>query len=186
MTDWLRRAGSGRDADGFSVVWSIAEGRRGRRWREVRGRDDRALSSLLLETNPAGQFAHLELGTPSGLLTLHPERDGTLHGNVITPEGVEHVSGHAWDANGIVLVEGSTICQAAAAELLGRAAPVWSSASVPSVTIGPKTLWLDDFYPIRVERVTAAKWRFGDREPIRIDDRGLPILDEGETWPLEE
>ncbi len=185
MPDWLRRAGRGRDAESWWVTWSVAEGRRGRRWREVRYRDDSVVSSLLLETGSDGRFTHLELGTPSGLMTLHPEADGTLHGNVIVSDGIEHVAGEPWDADGIVLLEGSTICQVAAAELLRRAAAVWSSTSVPGVVFGPLTLQ-PEFGPIRVERVAAAKWRFGDREPLRVDDHGLPVLDEGKSWPLEE
>lgn len=186
MPDRLRRAGRGRDADGWWVIWSVAEGKRGRRWREVRSRDDDFATSLLLETGPDARFAHLELGTPSGLMTLHPEGDGTLHGNAVVSDGVEHVRGRAWDADGIMLVEGSTICLAAAAELLKRSTLPWTSVSVRSVTIGPGTLLLDDSVPIRVERLTTGEWRFGDREPIRLDGEGLPLLDEGEIWPLEE
>jgi hypothetical protein len=184
--DWLRRAGRGRDTEGWWVIWSVAEGKRGRRWREVRRRDIVVASSLLLETGPDGRFSHLDLSTSAGLMTLHPETDGTLHGNVIGPEGVEHVRGRAWDADGIVLLEGSTICKVAAADLLQRWIQVWSSASVPSVTIGPQTLWLDDFVPTRVERLSASQWRFGRGEPLRVDERGLPLLEEGEIWPLEE
>jgi hypothetical protein len=184
--DWLRRAGRGRDTEGWWVIWSVAEGKRGRRWREVRCRDTVVASSLLLETDPDGRFSHLELSTPGGLMTLHPEPEGKLHGNVVILDGVEHVRGRAWDADGIVLLEGSTICRVAAADLLQRSMAPWSSASVPSVSIGPLTLWLDDQAPTRVERLSASDWRFGTGEPLRVDERGLPLLAEGEIWPLEE
>ena len=92
----LRRAGRGRVADGTDVTWSVAEGRRGRRWREVRTREEGIVARLLLETDPDGRFAHLELSTAAGLLTLHPEGDGTLHGNAVTADGVEHVVGVPW------------------------------------------------------------------------------------------
>src|SRR6185503_20526967 len=108
-------------------------GRRGRRWREVvrvgQGRQG-LRHSLLLESDPEGRFAHLELATDVGLLTLHPESDGSLHGNAIVDHGeahlrdatgVEHVRGLPWPADGIALVEGSLICQLAGiASLAGR------------------------------------------------------------------
>jgi hypothetical protein len=184
MTDRLRRAGSGLDAEGLWVVWSVAEGKRGRRWREVRSHDSGVASSLLLETDPEGRFTHLELSTSAGLLTLHPEDDGTLHGNLVTPKGVEHVRGLRWDAERLVLLEGSIVCQAAAAELLRGRSAFGSSESRPAVVV-PRTLRLEAAQ-VHVERITGAEWRFGDRPPIRLDDRGLPQLHEGESWPLEE
>ena len=88
MADWLRQAGHGRAPDGSIVTWSVAEGRRGRRWREVVRAGEGIRSSLLLELDPDGRFSHLELSTAAGLLTLHPEPDGTLHGNAVTAEGI--------------------------------------------------------------------------------------------------
>ena len=96
MTDLVRRAGAGRAVDGTDVVWSVAEGRKGRRWREVRSRDGVVVSSLLLESFTDRRFAHLELSTAAGLLTLHPESDGTLHGNAVLTDGVDHIVGLAW------------------------------------------------------------------------------------------
>ena len=55
-------------------------------------------SSLLLELDPDGRFSHLELSTAAGLLTLHPEGDGTIHGNAVTTAGLTHVIGLPWDA----------------------------------------------------------------------------------------
>ena len=97
----LRVGGRGAGADGVEVVWSVAEGSRGRRWREARSTAAGIKTSLLLETDPSGLFAHLELSTPTGLLTLHPETDGSLHGHAVVGErgeelGVEHVVGLAW------------------------------------------------------------------------------------------
>jgi hypothetical protein len=66
VADLVRRAGTGRFVDGSDVVWSVAEGQKGRRWREVRSRDGIVLSSLLLETFPDRGFAHLELSTAAG------------------------------------------------------------------------------------------------------------------------
>jgi hypothetical protein len=183
VTAALRFGGRGQGADGASVVWSVAEGRRGRRWREVRNSGHAVAASLLLETDAAGRFAHLELSPPSGLLTLHPESDGTLHGHAIVSDGVEHVEGLAWDADGLVMLEGSTICRLAAVACLADVIGVGASQAHLAAVI-PPTLWLD-IKPIRIERIDAASWRFGDEEPFTVDARGLPILRGGEIWPLE-
>jgi hypothetical protein len=180
----LRVGGRGQGADGASVVWSVAEGSRGRRWREVRNAGHAVASSLLLETDPAGQFAHLELSTPSGLLTLHPEGDGTLHGHAIVSDGVEHVAGLAWDADGIVLLDGSTVCRLAAVGGLAETLTSGTSRGQLAVII-PATLWLE-VKPIRIERIDATTWRFGAEDPFAVDRDGLPVLRGGEIWPLED
>jgi hypothetical protein len=166
VTDWLRRAGRGIDADGAVVTWSLAEGRRGRRWRESRVRGEAILSSLLFETGPDGRFTHLELSTPAGLLTLHPEGDGTIHGNTVTDGGVGHVVGLPWDADGVVLVEGSSVTAAAA-------------VAVPSGP-GPATvlrIGLDLACSVGPEPAGAV--------PREADAEGLPRLADGRSWPLE-
>ena len=179
----LRVGGRGQGADGASVVWSLAEGTKGRRWREVRNVGGGVATSLLLETDPAGRFSHLELATPSALLTLHPEGDGTLHGHAIVSDGVEHVAGLAWDADGIVLLDGSTVCRLAAAAALAPAVVAGSSRGHLAAIV-PSTLWLE-VKPIRVERIDDATWKFGAEEPFVLDRRGLPVLRGGEIWPLE-
>jgi hypothetical protein len=179
----LRVGGRGQGADGASVIWSVAEGGGGRRWREVRNAGQAVASSLLLETDPAGRFAHLELSTPSGLLTLHPEADGTLHGHAVVSDGIEHVRGLAWDADAIPLLEGSTVCRAAAIQVLDETLEPFSSRAHLAAVI-PPTLWLE-VKPVRIERVDADTWRFGAEEPFAVDRRGLPVLRGGEIWPLE-
>lgn len=179
----FRFGGRGLGADGASVVWSVAEGRRGRRWREVRNVGGGVASSLLLETGLDGQFSHLELATPSGLLTLHPEADGTLHGHAIVSDGIEHIEGLAWDADAIVLLDGSTVCRLAAAGSLANGVAVGASKAHLAAVI-PATLWLE-VKPIRVERIAERHWRFGADEPFTVDGRGLPELRGGEIWPLE-
>lgn len=158
----VRRAGRGRTRDGSIVTWSVSEGRRGRRWREVVTRDGSVVLSLLLETDPDHRFSHLELSTAAGLLTLHPEGDGTLHGNVVLADGIEHVRGLPWDPDAVVLVEGSP--GSAAAASLG------AKNSVPCVRI-------------RLDLTM----EFGRLEngDVAQTEEGLPILEEGERWPLE-
>jgi hypothetical protein len=165
MPDWLRRAGSGRGPGGSQVVWSVAEGRRGRRWREVVIASDGGIrSSLLLELDPAGRFSHLELSTAAGLLTLHPERDGTLHGNAVTAAGVAHVRGEPWQPDSAIALEGSWICAAASRRPDGS----WP-ASV-----------------LRVGLDLSMATEPAGFDPSQVDADGLPALDGGTTWPLEE
>ena len=38
---------------------------------------------------------------------------------------------------------------------------------------------------IRIERLMATRWQVGEGSPVEIDEAGLPVLDGGETWPLE-
>jgi hypothetical protein len=124
------------------------------------------ISSLLLETDPERRFAHIELATAAGLLTLHPEADGTLHGNIVAATGIRHVIGRPWPAGAMLDVEGSAIAAAAAA----WSARTADGAAEPTVTA---TLGLD----LVVGAPASAS--------IAIDDHGLPLLADGASWPLE-
>lgn len=89
----LRRGGVLPAGDGARVLWSVAEGRRGRRWRFSRTDATGAGLSALLEVDPAGSHRRLEVTAPAGLLTLHPEPDqSSAHGNVVTPAGIRHLA----------------------------------------------------------------------------------------------
>jgi hypothetical protein len=167
----VRLGGRGTLRDGSRVVWSVAEGRRGRRWREVHTAADGAvISSLLLETDADGRFSHTELSTAAGLLTLHPESDGTLHGNLVTDAGVNHVRGVPWDPDGAVLLLESLVAAAVAAAAARRI-----GGPIPRVVfIDP-----DDLHILEGTNVERA-W-----DGV-IDVHGLPILADSETWPLEE
>jgi hypothetical protein len=174
MADLVRRAGSGRFVDGSDVIWSVAEGQKGRRWREVRSKAGVVESSLLLETFPDRRFAHLELSTAAGLLTLHPEGDGTLHGNVVTATGVWHVTGLPWPAGSAVVVDGSAVSIAAAAWFLALDhSPTEPSNRRAVVMIDPSL------------GVKAASIPADGLSHDRIDADGLPILENGQSWPLE-
>jgi hypothetical protein len=184
VSDLVRRAGRGPDATGALVVWSVAEGRRGRRWREVRSvAGGGVVSSLLLETDPGGRFSHAELGTEAGLLTLHPEDDGTIHGNVVTADGVEHVSGLPWSPDAVLLVEGSTIAATALAHGLRHTVAAETSVSRPAVFVdlGLAVRAAD----ISIERVSEDAWRLGSTGDVAVDDDGLPLLAGARIWPLE-
>lgn len=162
----------------------MAEGRHGRRWREAIVGPGGLRHSLLLETSPEGRFSHLELSTPAGLLTLHPETDGTLHGNVIETGGIRHVVGLPWDGGGVVDVEGSAVAGAACARLLGGEVPAGGSARRAVLRITAELLITTG--PGIVERVDEATWRIAGGAPCRVDTTGLPTLPDAETWPLEQ
>ena len=162
----------------------MAEGRRGRRWREAIVGPGGLRHSLLLEAAPDGRFSHLELSTPAGLLTLHPEADGTLHGNVIETGGIRHVVGLPWDLGGVVDVEGSVVAAAACARMLSDAVPAGGSIRRAVLRITVELLITTG--PGAVDRVDEETWRIAGGPPCRIDAAGLPVLPDAESWPLEQ
>lgn len=184
MTSPARRAGRGRLANFGSVIWSVAEGSRGRRWREVR-RDGRGVvvGSLLYETHPDGRFAHTELATGRGLLTLHPEPDATLHGHVVGDGGIRHIRGLAWPDPSILIVEGSPTSTAAAIGMF-RGAAAGADIDVTVVRVDPD-LELSSAHEI-VHRSPDGGWRIGTDAPISLDSDGLPRFAGAQSWPLEE
>lgn len=179
----VRRAGAGLIEGGDRVTWSVAEGSRGRRWREAVVGEQGLRHVLLLETDPAGRFTHLELATPAGLLTLHPEDDDTLHGNAIDAGGLRHVTGLPWDAGGVVLLAGSPVARAAVAFLLRTVLAPGVSTAREAVLLGP------DLQPalrrVQVTRTDADRWRTNDDAAFRVDADCLPILADGATWAME-
>ena len=183
MTAPTRLAGWGRGADGTVVTWTVAEGRKGRRWREVVARGTDVVHSLLLETDPTGRFSHLELARVDGLWTFHPEGDGTLHGNHVSPDGgVRHIAGLAFAGDDVLLVHGSAVSRAAIAWRHARAEP--RLLPVAGVVIHPDGT-LEERPDIRVESLTEWRWQVGDEGPVEIDAAGVPVLDVGQIWPLE-
>jgi hypothetical protein len=179
----VRRSGIGLTEVGERVTWSVAEGRRGRRWREAAVGERGLRHVLLLETDPDGRFAHLELATPAGLLTLHPEGDGTVHGNVVHPAGVRHVIGLPWPGDGGIVVSGSPVANAALALRLRSALAPGASTTVTVLVVG------SDLDPApgqaRIARLGADRWQVGGDAPFIVDAAFLPILGEGAAWPME-
>jgi hypothetical protein len=186
MSGPTRAAGSGIAADGSQVTWTVAEGRRGRRWREVVSRDDAILHALLLETAPGGRFSHLELARSDGLWTFHPEEDGTLHGNHVGRGDVDvrHVAGWPFAADDVLLIEDSVIGLAAIAWSRHESLAVGSSLEVPAVFIAGDGA-LEPVSALRVERLSVVHWRVGEGSPFDLDGAGLPVLDHGVQHPLE-
>lgn len=183
MSRLLRVGGRGSTPAGRSIIWSVAEGSRGRRYREVRRAGEGIAHSLLLETGPDGRFSHLELSTPSGLLTLHPEPDGTLHGHAIVSDGIEHIAGLEWEPDALIAIEDSVVCLMAAAHLLRPSLAPGTSLARHAAWI-PSTLWVE-IRPVRVGRGRGGRWQLGSDGEIEIDQTGAPLLTGGETWPLD-
>lgn len=168
MTDWLRRAGRGRLPDGRTLLWSVAEGRRGRRWRSsTLDADGHVVLVLLLEMDVQGRFARLEVTTRSGLLTLHPEPGGSrVDGNVVHPDGVRPIA-VPWGPGHVLRVADSPI-----PEILTRRVAVDGEAPSSILAIDA-SLALTALSPL------------GEGSGPVADPRGVPILDGAREWDLE-
>jgi hypothetical protein len=141
---------------------------------------------LLYETRADRRFAHLELASAAGLVSLHPETDGTLHGNHVDPAGarVDHVVGLPFWAGHQLLVEGSIVASAAVAWGLIDEVAVGAVIERPAVT----QLAMGGLRPapaVRIERLTATEWRIADGPVLRLHPDGWPELADGGTAPLE-
>jgi hypothetical protein len=159
-SSWLRRAGTGRLADGSLVTWSVAEGGKGRRWRWTVLDPDSGLDHVaLLELDREGRFARLELETTAGMLTLHPGADRmSAHGNVVRLDGVEPIA-IDWSDGMTVAIEGDPF---------GSAVAGWRGRGW---VVGPDLV-------LRRE----------DERQIptpELDGRGVPPLLDAREWPLE-
>lgn len=187
MTAFLRRAGRGRLADGSILIWSVAEGRHGRRWRAHSTKDGSITHALLLEVGLDGRPARLELTTPGGMLTLHPESTGaTLHGNVVTAEGMRHLA-FGWGPDHELEVDGRPLASALTAHRLAGSTPAGEGRDVRVVAIAADLSIREGTR--RFTRVSATDWRIeGNGEPrsLAVDERGIPLgLADAEEWPLE-
>ncbi len=148
---------------------------------------------LLLELDMGARFARLELTTRHGLLTLHPDPDGRVHGNVVGPDGVRHVSMPWSEAHLLVLAEEPIGLEAIRpAVAAARSAPAEAHASAGQ---GGAIVVDDRLEPARV----TLSWQVQPDAGIRFvigPGEGLLVLappraervvtlDGGEEWPLE-
>jgi hypothetical protein len=184
----IRTGGRARTIDGATVVWSRADGARGTRWREALQRDGQLTRSVLVEASPDGRVGRLEVATVAGLLTLHPGADGaTLHGNVVTPAGVRHLS-FPWGPDHDILLLGSPAVASITLSRLRAEVPVGE-------TIEMELLFIDDALaprPMswRILRESESGWdvrqpESGQVRRLTLDPSGYPVLAEAEVWPLE-
>jgi hypothetical protein len=186
---WIRRAGRARLEDGSELLWSLAEGGRGRRWRATTTLEGRINHALLLEIDLAGRPARLELTTEAGMLTLHPEADGrSIHGNVVHRGGVRPLA-LGWGPDHDLEVVDRPLVTAVMLRRLGPTVRVGEGETVPVLAI-------DRSLAVRpgtrlVRRLADRRWIVADlaaaREmAIELDPDGLPQLGpSADSWPLE-
>ena len=187
MTTFLRRAGTALLADGALLVWSVAEGTRGRRWRAMSTAGGTITHALLLEVDLSGRPARLELTTPTGLLTLHPEPDASsLHGNVVTAVGVRHLA-FAWSGEHGLSVDGRPVADAVTVHRLRDSVRVGETRRLAVVAIAPDLVLREE--TVGFERRGDATWRIirpDGEHTLTIDPRGVPAaLTDAVEWPLE-
>ncbi len=172
--------------DGCELIWSIADGRRGRRTREVCARLGRPSAARLVESDPDGGLRRLEVSGPRGLLTLHPSEDGrTLHGNVVTSSGIRHL-GLPWGSAHRVVVAGSIASVALACRHLETVLPPGGTTIFRGVGIDGDLQVSEG--SVRIERVGLTGWQASVAEMgftviAEVDPRGVPVG--GALWPLE-
>ena len=188
MSDQVKTGGRTAAADGGTLIWSVAEGLRGRRWREAVTEDGRLRRSLLLEVSPGGLPSRLELTSAVGLLTAHPDRDGReLHGNVVTATGVRHLR-FDWSSEHELLVIASPATAAVALRHYTDIVAVEETRTIPVV-------WIDETLEPRagawqVIRTGPDGWLLRDPDgtdapAVHLDEDGLPVLPGADRWPLE-
>lgn len=178
MSRLVRRAGRAVLDDGSEILWSVADGRRGRRWRTRTFRDGQLIATLLLEVDAAGRPSRLELAAAAGLLTLHPEPSGGLHGNVVTPAGVRHLD-LRWSDDHELAIEGEPVAEAVILRRLAATWPVGERREIPVVAV-TRELDVRDGRR-RYLRLTETDWSIeGDSggRVVSVDERGLPV------WPV--
>jgi len=195
MSAPVRRAGRARLDDGSEIIWTVADGGRGRRWRARTIRDGLVVEALLLEVGVDGRPTRLELAASAGLLTLHPEPTGGLHGNVVTGDGVRHLS-LAWSDDHELAIDRLPIADAVTVRRLASITRVGEGREVQVVAVHPD-LEVEEGVR-RYRRIAVSVWQIegaGSQRTVSIDDRGLPVWPassgerggEGEPaeWPLE-
>lgn len=191
----VRAAGRARDASGRLVLWSVAEGARGRRWREATldGVAPALARSLTIETGPDRLPSRLEAATGLGLLTLHPEPHG-VYGNAVGRRGVRPIAIERAMPGTRLLVDGSGLSAAALAWSMEPVVPVGDRVSVDVIRVelpepGGDGDILVGLETVSAQRIDAGVWRLirAGREPmeVHVDPDGLPMAGPGRRWPLD-
>ncbi|HEX7471704.1 MAG TPA: hypothetical protein VF323_01375 [Candidatus Limnocylindrales bacterium] len=185
---WLRRAGRGTLADGATLIWSAADGERGRRWRATSIVDGRLTHAVMLETSPGGRIVRLELATASGLLTLHPAADGrSMHGNIVHVGGVRPLS-FAWGADHELEIVDRPGPSAVMLRRLAKKVEVGGGETVPVLSIDASLVVRPGTRLVR--RLAPERWLIADvsggRETtIELDADGIPVLGASADWQLD-
>jgi hypothetical protein len=142
--------------------------------------------AVTMETGHAGQWLRLEVAALAGLLSLHPDRDGSINGNVVSETGVRHV-GLGIVEPPLVDVRGSLVAETALCRALERQVAAGEGSTVSVVRVSA-TLDIE-VAELQVMRTDARTWELADADGIRtvsMGDRGAPVTsDAGAKWPLE-
>jgi hypothetical protein len=185
---WLRRAGRGILADGATLIWSVADGERGRRWRATAALDGRMTHAVMLETSPAGRVVRLELATTSGLLTLHPATDGrSIHGNIVHVAGVRPLA-FAWSPEHELEILDRPGPTSVMLRRLAKTVEVGGGETVPVLSIDASLVVRPGTRLVR--RLAPDRWLVADvtggREmTLELDADGIPVLGAPAEWPLD-
>ncbi|MEA2608078.1 MAG: hypothetical protein QOJ75_321 [Chloroflexota bacterium] len=193
MSGPVRQAGTSVLGDGARLVWSVADGRRGRRWRAAATVDGAISHALLLEVDLDGRPSRLELATAAGMLTLHPERSHeALHGNVVAVDGVRHLRLPWSDEHGLEIAD-RPLATVVTVHRLAGSMEVGEERTVPVIMITADLAVSEATR--RFIRLGPSEWRIegeGDASRassgrlVAVDGRGLPSgLRDGLEWPLE-
>ena len=194
---YVRRAGRAALMDGSTLLWSIAEGSRGERWRGSTRRGEDLVSDLLLEVGLDGRPGRLEITTTAGQLTLHPEPDqASAHGNVVSADGVRPLA-YEWSARHWFEARQGPLVAAAMCRALAANVAVGEFRLVPGLHVDAALrVWRGER---GVQRLTESRWLIEEADgfgwELSLDDEGLPIFEAGErrdpasavapVWPLE-
>jgi len=183
--------------DGSTLLWSIAEGSRGARWRASTRRGEGLLSDLLLEVGLDGRPGRLEITTAAGQLTLHPEPgQASAHGNVVSADGVRPLA-FVWSTHHWFESRQGPVVAAAMCRSLRTVVGVGEFRLVPGLHVDAALrVWRGER---GVRRLTESRWLIEEADgfgwELSLDDEGLPIFESGErrdpastaapVWPLE-
>jgi hypothetical protein len=192
MSRLVRVAGTATLADGTEITWTLADGRRGRRWRAAMRRRGELTGALLLEIGVEGRPVRLELASAAGLLTLHPESSGGLHGNTVTAEGVRHLA-LPWSDDHWLETEPLAISAAVTARGIAERLAAGEGTDIPVVLVGADLAVREGVR--RFHRIDTTTWQIdgeGTTRTLVIDERGVPVWTAGagepsssREWPLE-
>lgn len=184
----VRRAGRARLADGSTLLWSVAEGTRGRRWRAVTTNDGHITHSLLFEATSGGRPTRLELTTPSGMLTLHPDADEhSVHGNVVHIGGVRPIA-LPWSPDHAFEVADRPIATAVMLARMARSVAVGEGETVAVISVDGGLVARPGTRLVR--RIADLRWEVADLGAGRafemeLDPDDVPRFGSGDDWPLE-
>ena len=153
--------------------------------------DGAVTHALLLEVDVAGRPGKVELATPAGMLTLHPEEgSGRLHGNVVTAAGVRHLA-LAWGPEHGLEVGGTTDRQRRDRSPPGGLRDRRGGEDRPGRGHRPGSRGRRVDPPLRAPRrrgvARGFAWRTGaSHGSSAVDARGVPHLPaDAQEWPLE-